>query len=200
MSWKDLVAALITTLFAYTLYIVVSRIFLSPLRHIPGPRLAALTSWYEFYYDAIQQGKFVWKIKDLHSQYGSIFLTILRGSNVLMVLLEGPIVRITPWEIHINDVEFLDDIYAPSFRRRDKYAHQTRTLPVPLSLGGTVSHDLHRKRREALNPFFSKKSVQSLGPMIAEKVEILSQFFMEKSKSSAAAVNLSDIYFAFANE
>ncbi len=81
MSWKDLVAALITTLFAYTLYIVLSRIFLSPLRHIPGPRLAALTSWYEFYYDAIQQGKFVWKIKDLHSQYGSIPLIILRGQQ-----------------------------------------------------------------------------------------------------------------------
>lgn len=107
--------------------------------------------------------------------------------------------RITPWEIHISDVEFLDDIYAPSFRRRDKYAHQTRTLPVPLSLGGTVEHNLHRKRREALNPFFSKRSVSTLGPMIADKVEFLRQHFTEKAQN-AIPVNLSDIYFAFANE
>jgi len=43
--------------FSYVLYAVISRVFLSPLRHIPGPKLAALTSWYEFYYDVIQQGR-----------------------------------------------------------------------------------------------------------------------------------------------
>lgn len=107
--------------------------------------------------------------------------------------------RVTPWEIHVNDVELLDDIYAPSFRRRDKYAYQTRTLPVPLSLGGTVQHDLHRKRREALNPFFSRRSVQGLGPMICAKVELLCKRLDDHVKSQIP-VNLSDVYFAFANE
>ncbi len=46
------------------------RLFLGPLAHIPGPRLAALTSWYEFYYDVIKPGQYVWKIKDLHAKYG----------------------------------------------------------------------------------------------------------------------------------
>lgn len=99
----------------------------------------------------------------------------------------------------MNDVEFLDEIYAPSFRRRDKHAYQTRTLPVPLSLGGTVKHDLHRKRREALNPFFSKKSVQVLGPMICAKVDLLCKHLDDHLKSQVP-INLSDVYFAFANE
>ncbi len=108
-------------------------------------------------------------------------------------------VHFTPWEIHINDVDFLDDIYAPSFRRRDKYAYQTRTLPVPLSLGGTVQHDLHRKRREAVDPFFSKKSVQDLIPMIAAKITLLCKQFDDHLKKRNP-VSLSDLYFAFANE
>lgn len=69
-SWADIVASLLALQLAYTIYVLTSRIFLSPLRNIPGPKLAALTSWYEFYFDAIQQGRFVWKVRDLHSEYG----------------------------------------------------------------------------------------------------------------------------------
>jgi len=46
------------------------RLFSGPLAHIPGPRLAALTSWYEFYYDVIKPGQYVRKIKNLHAEYG----------------------------------------------------------------------------------------------------------------------------------
>ena len=99
----------------------------------------------------------------------------------------------------MNDVEFLDDIYASSFRRRDKYAYQTRTLPVPLSVGGTIQHDLHRRRREALNPFFSKESVQSLQPMIFAKVDLLRKRF-DDCLNLQIPINLSDVYFAFSNE
>ena len=52
------------------------RLFLSPLASIPGPTLAALTSWYEFYYDVIKPGQYVWKIKELHTQYGCITMSL----------------------------------------------------------------------------------------------------------------------------
>ena len=107
--------------------------------------------------------------------------------------------RITPWEVHVNDVEFLDDIYPASFRRREKYAYQTRTLPVPLSVGGSLQHELHRKRREALNPFFSKKSVVELGPMISRKVDLLCKQ-LEDHLNSRIPISLSEVYFAFSNE
>ena len=51
-------------------YIVIYRLYFSPLAKIPGPKLAALTTWYEFYYDVIQPGQYVFKIKQLHGKYG----------------------------------------------------------------------------------------------------------------------------------
>ena len=48
----------------------IRRLYFHPLAHIPGPRLAALTWWYEFYFDVIQPGRYVFKIQELHKQYG----------------------------------------------------------------------------------------------------------------------------------
>ena len=57
-------------LFGYFVSLAIYRLFLTSISHIPGPRLAALTFWYEFYYDVILKGKYTWKIQELHSQYG----------------------------------------------------------------------------------------------------------------------------------
>jgi hypothetical protein len=46
------------------------RLFLSPVARFPGPRLAALTFWYEFWYDVVRRGRYTWKIRELHEQYG----------------------------------------------------------------------------------------------------------------------------------
>lgn len=46
------------------------RLFFHPLAHIPGPRVAALTWWYEFYFDVIHHGKYVFRIQELHKKYG----------------------------------------------------------------------------------------------------------------------------------
>ena len=42
-SWTNIVIGVITLQLAYAIYTAINRIFLSPLRHIPGPKLAALT-------------------------------------------------------------------------------------------------------------------------------------------------------------
>ena len=60
---------------AYVLYcggIVLYRLFLSPLRKFPGPKLAAATQWYETYYEMFYKGggMFTKHIKRLHDQYG----------------------------------------------------------------------------------------------------------------------------------
>lgn len=51
-------------------YGIVSRLVLSPIAKFPGPKLAALSFWYEFYYDVIQGGRYTWKIRELHDKYG----------------------------------------------------------------------------------------------------------------------------------
>ena len=68
----------------YILYGVIWRLYLSPLAKYPGPRLAAITSWYEFYYDIIQPGRFPWEVQRLHDVYGSRNLVkILDGRHIL---------------------------------------------------------------------------------------------------------------------
>jgi hypothetical protein len=63
-----------TILLGFVVYIVtlyVYRIWFSPISHIPGPKLAAATRWYEFYYDAILIGKYYVQIQEMHKQYGT---------------------------------------------------------------------------------------------------------------------------------
>jgi len=46
-------------------------VYLGPSSKFPGPKLAASTLWYEFYYDVILKGKYTFKIKELRQQeYG----------------------------------------------------------------------------------------------------------------------------------
>lgn len=54
----------------YNLALVTFRVYLSPLSKFPGPKLAAATLWYEFYYDVVRRGKFAWEIKRMHKIYG----------------------------------------------------------------------------------------------------------------------------------
>ena len=58
------------SLFLYLLGLVVYRLFLSPIANIPGPKLAAVTSWVEIYWDLVKGGKFVFKIEEWHDRYG----------------------------------------------------------------------------------------------------------------------------------
>lgn len=193
---------LTTVLLAVLLTIAgaIRRLFLHPLAHIPGPRLAALTWWYEFYFDAIQPGRYVFQIQELHKQYGKPNTRArVVHSAASLISLAGPIIRVTPDEIHISDVGFLDTIYAPSSSPRDKYEYQLRTLRVPGGVGTTPSLEVHRRRREALSPFFSKRNVVLLEPTIADKVQQLCRL-LSKHASEGTPVNVSDVFFAFSNE
>lgn len=63
-----------STFFAiYIVYLVsvsIHRLYFSQYAKFPGPRLAALTYGYMFYYDAIAgKGQYIYKIKELHEQY-----------------------------------------------------------------------------------------------------------------------------------
>ena len=83
--------------------------------------------------------------------------------------------------------------------KRNKDLAKVKALGMNTSVGGAVEHDLHRKRRESLNSFFSKKSVLSLAPQIEAKTTQLDKVFFASLKEKKI-INLSDLYFAFSNE
>lgn len=58
------------TLIVYSICLGIYRLVFSPLAKFPGPKLAAVTMWYEFYYDVVQHGQFYKEIERMHSVYG----------------------------------------------------------------------------------------------------------------------------------
>lgn len=68
--FEHYVAVTVVAFTAYTVVLVGHRLFLSPLAKFPGPKIAAVTSWYEFYHDYFRRGKYVFKIKEMHDKYG----------------------------------------------------------------------------------------------------------------------------------
>ena len=48
----------------------VQRLYWHPLSKFPGPRLAAITGWYEAYHEAVLGGTFVRKYSMWHQRYG----------------------------------------------------------------------------------------------------------------------------------
>ena len=84
---------------------------------------------------------------------------------------KGPIARINPYEIHINDPDFYEELYVgPSKGKSDKWYWSMRMFgQYDLSSFDTLDHDKHRMRREPWNPFFSKSAVARLQPTLIQR-------------------------------
>lgn len=137
----------------YTICLFAYRLLLSPLARFPGPKLAAITSWYEVYFDVVLDGRFMWEIDRMHEEY-------------------GPIVRINPFEIHIKDADFYNTLYAGPTKKRDKYSWFLST-GVPTSTFSTADYNHHRLRRGMLSPYLSRAAIRDLESVIQQKVHLL---------------------------
>lgn len=67
--WRAAVAVLSLSAL-YVVSLVIQRLLFSPIAKFPGPKLAAVTSWYELYYDVIHNGKYLFEIEKMHDKYG----------------------------------------------------------------------------------------------------------------------------------
>lgn len=137
----------------YCIYGIIYRLYFSPASSFPGPRLAALTFAYEFYYDIVNNGQYIWKIQRLHEKY-------------------GPVVCINPYEIHVSDPEFHDTFFSND-RSANKWYWSTKIFPIEHSLFSTIDYQTHRMRRGALNQFFSMQRARQLQPMVQKRVDTL---------------------------
>ncbi|KKZ65112.1 hypothetical protein EMCG_01352 [[Emmonsia] crescens] len=158
---------------------VIYRLYISPLSKFPGPKLAAATLWYEFYYDAVCKGRYTFKIKELHQKY-------------------GPIIRVSPYELHIDDPDYYHVLYSYS-SARDKYQYYLEPFGFPLSAFGTENHYKHRLRRGAMNPFFCTRSVAQREGLVHRLVHKLCEH-MEQFQVTGKTVPLSLGYTCLATD
>ncbi|PYH87798.1 cytochrome P450 [Aspergillus ellipticus CBS 707.79] len=134
-----------------------------PLSRIPGPKLAGATYLPEFYYDVVLGGQYTNRIQKMHADY-------------------GPLVRISPNEVHCSDPRFINEIYAVGGRRRDKPVHQVRG-------SGT---------RTALARFFSRAQVARLEPRIEQLVQRLCDKLL--AQRGKGPFNLTTAYSCFSSD
>ncbi|KAI1319321.1 cytochrome P450 [Xylariaceae sp. FL0255] len=165
---------------AYEIALSIYRLYLSPLAAIPGPKLAALSYLYESYHEIVLGGQYFKRVAQMHRQY-------------------GPIVRVTPNEVHWNDPNFIDVVYPATGRKTDKPSWFAQRNGTPYSIVSTLEHDLHRRRRNALNAFFSVGSIRRLEPIMKKYMtQIISR--MERAGEVGEIIQMHPIFRACASD
>ncbi|VUC26000.1 unnamed protein product [Clonostachys rosea] len=154
--------SIILSLTGYYLFLFAYRLTFHPLAGFPGPRCAAATYAYEFWFDVVLWGRYTHEIKRLHERY-------------------GPIIRINPDELHCNDPDFIDAIYATGHRKINKPRHFVSAFPhsVHQTGVGTIDHDQHRLRRGAMNKFFSRSQIYQLEGLVNDNAQKLCDRLLE---------------------
>ncbi|KAI1270337.1 cytochrome P450 [Xylariaceae sp. FL1019] len=139
----------------YIVFVCIHRLYLSPLAKFPGPRIAALTTWYAAYHDIWRGGQYIWEVEEMHRKY-------------------GPVVRIRPDTLHVNDPTFVDKLYSQSPKqRRERYWTSYQSFMAPGSMISSADHDMHRRRRATLHPYFSMANVRRLEPILNDTLASL---------------------------
>ncbi|KAF8867135.1 cytochrome P450 [Acephala macrosclerotiorum] len=157
----------------YTIAPGIWRLYFSPIAKFPGPKLAALT-----------YGKISTK-NDPPTLW--ILLTIARYETYYDIFCGGEYL----WKI-----QKLHEKYGSTISIDP---HEQHVLALEGSIFASASHDLHRKRRDALAAFFSKESSRRLLPLIQERVDTMVRRLGEM-KGSGKTVNLLQALLAFSHD
>lgn len=95
----------------------------------------------------------------------------------------GPIIRVTPREIHIKDSDYYDEIYSGAARKRNKDGPAVRQFDLDGSAFSAITSELHRERRSAINPFFSKQAISQIETDIKKSLDQFNQHLSRAYKT-----------------
>ena len=90
------------------------------------------------------------------------------GYSELVLTGVGPIVRISPSEVHIRDSEYYEEFYRKPYDKLERLKDRFDNAEAAFS---TPDHGLHRMRRAALNPFFSPRKIAEHAPVIQRHID-----------------------------
>ena len=113
--------------------------------------------------------------------------------------MPGPIIRINPTELHIQDSEFYETLYSGT-RPADKLQRLEHRFNNPTSAFATVKHQTHRVRRAALNPFFSKRKIASFSPAIQQRMNRLCERLIKEYLDTDQVLILNDMWACWASD
>ncbi|KAI0855717.1 cytochrome P450 CYP682H1 [Xylaria cubensis] len=179
-SWPTALCVVLAARGIYAICLGIHRVYLSPLAAIPGPKLAALTYLYEGYYEVWLGGKYFLRVAEMHKQY-------------------GPIVRITPYEVHFSDPEFIEELYPTGGRQIEKPSWFALLTGTPHSIVSTRDHNLHRQRRNALSSFFSTASIHRFEDIMKKHMgKLLAR--LDASGRAKEVVRIHDVFKAVASD
>ena len=111
----------------------------------------------------------------------------------VLIMFEGPVVRINPSELHFSDPEFYDTIYSTS-QPYDKMKSFEHRFNAPYASFSTTEHNLHRQRRAALSPYFSRRNVLEYAPHIQGLANKLCSRLTREYLGTGQVVSLDDVY------
>lgn len=105
----------------------------------------------------MQPGQLLFHLPTLHKRY-------------------GPIVRVTPNEVHILDSYYFDELYIRGGTvRRHKAPRMSGRFGFAKETFSAWHHDQHKMRRSAINPFFSTRRVLNFQTIIRQKATEFAQ-------------------------
>ncbi|KAI5848510.1 cytochrome P450 [Morchella snyderi] len=149
------IPALFTACAVYIASTCIYRLYLHPLSRIPGPALAALTPFYEAWYNLFaHDGRFIFHAREnLHDKY-------------------GPIVRIAPNEVAISDPDFYNKVHYPGSQfEKDPVTYDA--FGFGDSIFTTPTNELHAKRRAPIKDYFARRSILAVEPVLLGTIKKL---------------------------
>ncbi|GAW24070.1 hypothetical protein ANO14919_136500 [Xylariales sp. No.14919] len=175
--WQ-LLGASVALLVIYNIVLVIYRLYFHPLAKFPGPKLVAASTWYETFVDLFRHD-FPERLARMHEQY-------------------GPIVRVSPKEIHISDANFVTTVFATAAKHRTDII-PPKGLGMDDSIGSTPGHDIHAVRRKPLDKYLSRQNVVRLQSIIHEEIRALERKMLE-AQSTGVPVRLDCAFTAFTGD
>lgn len=99
LTWTGIAVILFLYLAAYGIALVLYRLYFHPLADFPGSVMARSTFLYEFYHTYFREGSYI---------------RLGRATQLYL----GPVVRITPDELHVDDPTFYNTVFVSSCARK----------------------------------------------------------------------------------
>jgi hypothetical protein len=64
--------------FCLIFYRIIYNVYLHPLSHIPGSKIATCSFLFKFYHDVVRGGMYMWEIEKMHQEYGAVYHRLSR--------------------------------------------------------------------------------------------------------------------------